>query len=64
MVLIYATCLVNVLCIGMFCIYLVFVVIAHFLKHQFTINEYFYLLPLLIFQSCVCPLLIAAFTAE
>ena len=33
----------------MFCIYLVFVVVAFFLKHQFTINEYFYLLPLLIF---------------
>ena len=25
----------------MFCIYLVFVVVAFFLKHQFTINEYF-----------------------
>ena len=33
----------------MFCIYLVFVVAAFFLKHQFTINECFYLLPLLIF---------------
>ena len=33
----------------MICIYLVFVVVAFFLKHQFTINEYFYLLPLLIF---------------
>ena len=32
----------------MLCIYLVFVVVAFFLKHQFTINEYFYLLPLLI----------------
>jgi len=33
----------------MFCIYLVFVVVAFFLKHQFTINEYFSLLPWLIF---------------
>jgi len=33
----------------MFCIYLVFVVVAFFFKHHFTINEYFYLLPLLIF---------------